>query len=120
MLAVPESQKKKKNLISSSGEAHFGATASTGGGGSVTFVGDRMPADGEAQRRVMAPQEAHSAPHDRRDLSPAGAVVRKEGIVCTYNDRFKTDMHTGGIQDTGIGHLPWEPSCVRTIGVGWS
>lgn len=43
------------------------------------------------RRRVMAPKEAHSAPQNRRDLSPAGAVVRKGGTVHRYNDKSKTD-----------------------------
>lgn len=55
-------------------------------------------------RRVMAPKEAQSAPQNRRDLSPAGAVVRKGGTVLRCNNRFKTDMHTGGLHDTGTGH----------------
>lgn len=68
--------------------------------------------------RVMAPVDAYGAPQNRRDLSPAGSVVWERGTVHSCNGRFKTDMHTGGIQDTGTGHLAREPSCAGEISVG--
>lgn len=53
----------------------------------------------------MAPMDAYSTLQNRRDLSPAGAVVQERGTVHSCSDRFETDMHIGEIRDTGTGHL---------------
>lgn len=70
----------------------------------------------------MAPTDADSTLQNRRDLSPAGAVVQERGRVHSCSVRFETDVHIGETRDTGIGHLAQEPSCARTmaLSVGWS
>lgn len=71
----------------------------------------------------MAPMDAYSTLQNRRDLSPAGAVVQERGTGHDCSDRLETDMHIGETRDTGIGHLAREqPSCARVtaLSVEWS
>lgn len=76
----------------------------------------------EHGERVMAPTDAYSALQNRRDLSPAGAVVQERRTVHSCSVRLETDVHIGETRDTGIGHLAQEPSCARAmaLSVEWS
>lgn len=88
----------------------------------MTFVETGCLQTEKHRGRIMAPMDAYSALQNRRDLSPAGAVVQERGTGHGCSDRLETDMHIGETRDTGIGQLAREPSCARVtaLSVEWS